>query len=251
MNLTNNIFWDNFWKKTKIPAEIDLNFSFERCMARAFSGILSINPNVTIFEIGCAPGRWLAYFNKKFSYQVSGIDYSALGCQKTRENFNTLGIKGEIYQTDFLTFTPPELYDIVVSLGVIEHFEDPYPVLKRHLDFLKPGGKLILGIPNFRGANYLIQKRLDKTLLDKHNLKIMNPYFYYTVAKRFSLTHSSVKYIDGFAPSLFFYPDKKGKISIVLRGILKIATWMRKTSWFDEIKAPFFSSYLLGVLYKR
>lgn len=244
-NLTDPDFWDNFWKNTKIPAEIDLNFSFERCMAKAFSGIFEANPNLTLFEVGCAPGRWLSYFHKNFGYRISGIDNSDVGCQKTMDNFKLQEIEGKIYRADFLTFTPPEKYDIVISLGVIEHFDDPGFIVEKHLSFLAPGGKMILGMPNFRGINYLIQNKLDKDLLNKHNLKIMIPQFYRDITKRFHLSKCAIKYIGGFEPALFANLQKK---NIILRIILKLARNMRRYEYFDNVNSAFFSSYLFGVL---
>jgi 2-polyprenyl-3-methyl-5-hydroxy-6-metoxy-1,4-benzoquinol methylase len=252
MSLTNQEFWDNYWENIKLPAVIDLGFYFERCLDKVFSGILKFDNNKALLEIGCAPGRWLAYFHKKYGYQVSGIDNSAIGCQKTMDNLEKQQVKGKIHLADFIEDEPLGKYDVVLSLGVIEHFENPGLALKRHLDFLKPNGRLIIGIPNFKGANYLIQKSLDKTLLDKHNLKTMNYYFYYNIARDFGLKCSHLKYITGFCPSLFFYPDKyrPGKVGFALRFILKITKWMRETAWFDNVNSPFFSGYLLGVFIK-
>ncbi|GAF75721.1 unnamed protein product, partial [marine sediment metagenome] len=132
MKQNGDINWDNYWKDIQLPADIDLNFSFERCLAKAFSKILFVNPDLTLFDIGCAPGKWLIHFHKKYGYQVSGVDSSEVGCQKTIDNFKSHQVKGRIYQADFLSFTPPEKYDIVTSFGVIEHFDQPYPVLERH-----------------------------------------------------------------------------------------------------------------------
>jgi len=36
-------------------------------------------------------------------------------------------------------------------LGFIEHFDEPVGVVVRHLDLLKPGGILLLGVPNYGG----------------------------------------------------------------------------------------------------
>ena len=248
MNLTDNSFWDNYWKNLKIPAGIDLNFSFERCLAKSFSEILSVNPNLSLFEIGCAPGKWLTYFHKKFGYNVVGIDNSDVGCQKTRENFEKQGIRGKIYQADFLEFTPPEKYDIVLSLGVIEHFENQYLAVEQHLKWLKPNGKLIIGMPNFRGANYLIQKKIDKNLLKRHNLKIMSRQFYCNLARKFDLVCLFVKYVGGFEPALFVNLQKK---HFVLRIIIKLVHFLRRYRCFDGFNTPFFSSYLLGAFVRN
>lgn len=42
---------------------------------------------------------------------------------------------------------PTECFDLVFSQGLIEHFEDPTPMLAAHLALVKPGGWLVLNVP--------------------------------------------------------------------------------------------------------
>ena len=45
---------------------------------------------------------------------------------------------------DFLQTTfPVRSFDLVCSLDVIEHFEDPRPMVRKHVELLKLGGKAI------------------------------------------------------------------------------------------------------------
>jgi SAM-dependent methyltransferase len=67
-----------------------------------------------------------------------------------------------------------ESFDVVVSRGFIEHFEDPARVVDRHLELLKPGGLLIITIPNLRGVNHALTHLFHRELLPMHNLKIMS-----------------------------------------------------------------------------
>jgi SAM-dependent methyltransferase len=60
-----------------------------------------------------------------------------------------------------------------MSRGFIEHFDDPHEVVKRHVDLLKPGGYLIVSIPNKRGVNRLLAQLFNRRGLAMHNLDIM------------------------------------------------------------------------------
>jgi len=206
MDLTDNKFWDNYWKKVKVPCRIDLTFSFDRCLEKTFSRFLNTDPSVKLIEIGCAPGRWLVYFHEKYNYQVSGIDNSETGVRKTLDNLKYHNIDRKIYKADLLKFSPPEKNDVVLSLGFIEHFEDVNKVIKKHLSLLKPDGKLILGIPNFKGINFLIQKYMYADLLAKHNIGIMSMDFFENLPQIFHLEKIFVDYIGGFEPALFWAP---------------------------------------------
>jgi len=71
-------------------------------------------------------------------------------------------------------FTPPSqmfgTFDVVVSFGVAEHFEDTAAYLVAVSRFLKPGGMLITNIPNMVGWIGSIQKAVNRRVYDIHQL---------------------------------------------------------------------------------
>jgi len=125
-----------------------------------------------LLEIGCAKSAWLPYFAKEFGFSVCGLDYSPTGCQMTKKVLQVNGVEAEIVCADF--FMPPEnmlgAFDVVVSFGVVEHFDDTAACLKAVSSFLKPGGLLITNIPNMTGWIGAIQKSLNKPVYDIHQL---------------------------------------------------------------------------------
>jgi len=75
---------------------------------------------------------------------------------------------------DILEHKPIEQFDLVYSVGLIEHFTDLETILKAHKKFMKPGGGfLLIIVPNFLGVNGFLQKLFDKENLAIHNLKAM------------------------------------------------------------------------------
>jgi len=247
-SLTNEKFWDEYWRKIKIPCRVDPTSPFDRCLEKIFCSFFKANPNIKLFEIGCAPGRWLVYFYEKYRYKVAGIDNSEMGVQKTLENLKFHDIEGKIYKKDLLVFRPPEKYDIVLSLGFIEHFEDVDLMIKKHLSLLKPGGKLVLGVPNFKGINFHIQKCICRHLLARHNLSVMSKEFFEGLPKKFPLEKIFVEYIGGFEPSLF---SSCSEINVFIRSYLKILGGIgmirRRSIFFDDINSRLFSCYIIGI----
>lgn len=76
-----------------------------------------------ILEIGCAKAKWLIYFAKEFSYEVYGIDYLEKGVEIAKRNLKIAGVKGTILCEDiFQTSLKEQSFDIVYSMGLIEHF---------------------------------------------------------------------------------------------------------------------------------
>ncbi|HKT31128.1 MAG TPA: class I SAM-dependent methyltransferase [Gammaproteobacteria bacterium] len=132
----------------------------------------------SVVEIGSAPGDFLVALHRHFGLVPYGIEYSPAGADLNRRAFATSGLDpGHVIEADFLapeTHTRyRESFDIVLSRGFIEHFTDPTDVVAKHLSLLKPGGLLIVGIPNLRGLNYLLSWIFDRHVVAMHNLSIM------------------------------------------------------------------------------
>ncbi len=131
-----------------------------------------------LLEIGSAPGRRLIYFHKEFKYEPFGIDCSAEGIRRNRENFLIHGLKlenifcgdafGPCFQSKYRSH-----FDVVASFGLVEHFEDPRKLIEQHANLLKELGYLVISIPNFRGINYYCQRMLDRKALEGHNFDLM------------------------------------------------------------------------------
>jgi SAM-dependent methyltransferase len=251
MELTEVTFWENYWANCKLPSEVDFNLSFDRCLANALKKHL---PRLTgdVFEVGCAPGKWLAFMAKEYGVNPYGLEYSAAGMQATLENFKMLGLDtGSIRVGDFFQRTPERQFDAVMSYGFIEHFKDVDDVVDLHLRWLKPGGILILGVPNFQGLYSLIQSTLDQEILDKHNLDIMNLDYFRHLSTRFSLESLYLDYIGSFEPSLPIAKHKYGSpLQFMVKSFLRIAGPCRNFKMFDSINHRYFSSYILAIYQK-
>lgn len=129
-------------------------------------------------EIGSAPGEFMVRLRDRFDVVPYGIEYSPVGVALNRETFAAAGIDpAQVIEGDFFAPALHESYrhafDIVCSRGFIEHFSDPGDVIARHLNLLKPGGLLIVSIPNLRGLNRLLAWGFDRDVLAMHNLSIM------------------------------------------------------------------------------
>jgi len=118
------------------------------------------------FEVGCFPGGLLALCGE-LGYELNGIDLAPRVDTDMVEWLRSLGYRvGRIANEDFFAATPAPEYDLVYSNGFLEHFPEWGTVLRRHAAWVKPGGLLIVSVPNFAG---LLQKALHR-LLDERNL---------------------------------------------------------------------------------
>jgi 2-polyprenyl-3-methyl-5-hydroxy-6-metoxy-1,4-benzoquinol methylase len=133
-----------------------------------------VRPGMTVVEVGCAPGKHLAWVTHTLGAHVSGLDYSARGLEFSRRLFEALGLTGDLRCEDLLNTTlANDAFDLVYSVGVIEHFDDPRPIVARHVALARPGGVVVIAVPNYRGVYGTLQRHFDAPNLAIHNLQIM------------------------------------------------------------------------------
>lgn len=170
-------YWDRAWEDTPVLNAIDpralgvnnyVNRKFHEYFQKVFSGMETGGKR--LLEIGCAKSHWLPYFAKEFGFIITGLDYSEIGCLKAREILVNSGVTGEVVNADF--FDPPEnmlqFYDVVVSFGVVEHFEDTVDCLKTFKKFMKTGGVIISSIPNMTGVVGSLFNKLNIEVYETH-----------------------------------------------------------------------------------
>jgi len=156
---------DRFWSPFD-PTISDVN----RLLAR------EIAPGTSLLEIGFAPGKMLAWAALERGARVSGIDYSGPGVALAKAYFARRGIEGDLRHEDiFETSFAPGSFDCVMSHGLVEHFDDPRAIVAKHVALARPGGKIILSVPNYGGLYGRLQGRLHPENLAIHNLSIMSP----------------------------------------------------------------------------
>lgn len=174
-------YWTSFWQNSgRLPAPAIVNglpaanYTVQQ-LDRLFKSNLPAGGAVAeqhLLEVGCGNSIWLSYFQKRFGYKVSGIDYSAFGCEQTRKILARDGCNGDIRLGNL--FDPPAdligKFDVVCSFGVVEHFEDTVEVLKAISRFLKPGGIMITTVPNLHGPTGFFQKLFNRPVFDIHVL---------------------------------------------------------------------------------
>jgi SAM-dependent methyltransferase len=243
--LTDPAFWDDYWKNVSHWQNVDLRQSYDRCFARVFQKWLPHRPDWKLIEIGCAPGRWLIYFHQQFGYQVAGCDSAPEAVAVTRSNVAQAKVPADIVLADFMEDQlAARSYDIVLSLGFIEHFSDPWPAIERHVRLAKPGGTLVVEVPNFTGLNRWFLKQGAHRLLDVHNTRIMHLAFFREIANRFKLDPRFIGHIGGVEPALWDSDGQRGFIRKVVGGADLLR---RRLPVLDHVNQPWFSGYLMGI----
>lgn len=100
-------------------------------------------PPSRVLDLGCSSG-WLAAKMRERGHYVVGVDHKALPGVEDRTD--------EFYVADLDKGPPAELepgFDVVIAGDVIEHLARPAQALRWIEQILRPGGQLVLSVPNF------------------------------------------------------------------------------------------------------
>lgn len=178
--LTNSDYWEALWAKQRRAGgwEEQLRrvsmWKYDRMLCRLLD--TAQRPDAEVLELGCAPGKILRRIHRlRPQLRLSGLDYAAEGCRATTESLQQIGVTSNIYFGDVRTAEISAIFDLVVSVGLVEHFDDPSEIVRCHARFCRPGGSVAIAIPNFTSpvVRYFAEKFCPDNLAI-HNLNVMN-----------------------------------------------------------------------------
>lgn len=245
-------FWERHWRELRFARYIPIRrwMAVNKKFDKLFKSTLKKGKK-RILEIGCANGNWLVYFAKEFGYEPYGVDYSEVGCKVAMKNLKLANVKGVILCEDiFQTSLKDEYFDIVYSMGLIEHFENPTKIIDKHLELLKKGGILIIEMPSLNNSIYSTLAKISdrgKTSLKIHNTSVMDK----TKLTDFLKGKAQVMMVDYFGPLdlslLFGLLNIRNKVLLLLMQIIN-----QIIGYFTFYLKPskYFSPYLVLIAEK-
>jgi len=125
-----------------------------------------------LLEIGCGRSRWLPFLAKERGVEASGVDIEPYAAELARANLLGCGVAGEILCRDAFVLRQNEdlleRFDLVYSMGVMEHFDDVVDRLAVLARYLRPGGRILTTVPNLHGVNWALQRLADRETLEMH-----------------------------------------------------------------------------------
>ena len=101
-------------------------------------------PQGSVLDLGCASGGLLALLHGEASH-LAGLELSETAAQGAAQVAD-LVVQGALEDPD-LPFEAG-FYDLVVLADVLEHLADPDAALRRAAGWCKPGGAVLISVPN-------------------------------------------------------------------------------------------------------
>ncbi|MGH2611476.1 MAG: class I SAM-dependent methyltransferase [Rhabdochlamydiaceae bacterium] len=139
----------------------------------------------TVLEVGCGTGLFSFHAAKKGA-NVLGIDFSEKGIKIAQKKYKLSNLRFE--KLDVINVKGK--YDIIVSIGVLEHMDNPLRSLKLFKKHLKSNGKIIITSPNWsnpRGYVLMTIRHLFKAPVTLADIHYLTPIDFINWAKKMSM----------------------------------------------------------------
>jgi SAM-dependent methyltransferase len=161
-------FWESYHRNRGRPREVPLAIPPYRRLHRLFRSHLP-NGRRRFIELGCGSSMWLSYFQATFGYEVFGLERSVLGCRNAMRNIQRSGgwarlVQGDIFRSPWRS----EAFQVVFSMGLLEHFVRPDAAVAAHADLLERGGTMAVVVPNLLGVDGWLLRRTNPAVFRMH-----------------------------------------------------------------------------------
>ncbi len=239
--LTDREFWTRYWE-----SKTDLNVAIERdyLFHRQLKSIVKREQPQTAIELGGFPGYYTIFLKKHFGIEGTLLDYfvheGILGSVLEANNLQKQDIN--VIEANLFSYQPQKRYDLVLSCGLIEHFEETSGIISKHLEFLNPGGTLFITLPNFKSLNGWVQKTFDKDNYSKHNIACMDPDLLKGMLTRLGLEVIGSGYFGRYSVWL----ENKQQKSVFVKAFIKTIWFIGKVlATLIPLESKMFSPYII------
>tara|TARA_Y100000996_G_scaffold411754_1_gene396490 strand:- start:360 stop:1172 length:813 start_codon:yes stop_codon:yes gene_type:complete len=200
----------------------------------------------SILDVGCGTG-YFAHLISKYNCTIKGIDFSdeAINIAKTNYKKTNLSFEKIDVQNEDEKL---EKFNIITSLGVLEHMDDPLEtllILKKHLE---KNGKMIITSPNWinpRGYMLMPLYFLFDAPITLADLHYFSPIDFENFAKKLNMKLEWKTIDHSWAYGEILINDFKRRIPNVLRDMnidVKPEKIDNLISWIEKNVIPFDNS---------
>src|SRR5262249_53685480 len=240
--------WESVWRNTKTVHRFSRFNYFDFRLASLFR--LYAGPGSRVLEVGCGGSRWIPFFDEVLRCETWGIDYSREGLRLVREDnpgreTQVRLIQGDFFDEDLL---PSRYFDLLYSLGFVEHFQEVSVVTRRIAQLLSPGGRVMTLIPNFVSLYGGLQNAVNPEVFAKHVVMDGTTLDEHHVAAGLTPIMPA-KYWGCFAPGVVNF-GRAGRFLIPPIKVLQHFVCWTAHAIRCDFESRYFSPYVVGVYEK-
>lgn len=251
--LTDKAYWDGTYCRRKGLQSLNVDGFINYTNRLILNKLLEINlGNKSILEIGAGDSVWLPYLAKEFpSSRFVGVDYSDAGCALLSERAKQENANVRVIHEDMFVEESPlhGSFDVVISFGVVEHFDNLGHVLAAKKRFLKPDGVMFTLIPNMAGALGALTRTWSREVYDKHNPHDLDSFLRGHQHAGMEVIHGGYLGSTNFGVLSSCFPERKGlswQMSRVLVAMSLVILWI-EDKFGDLPTSKTFSPYIYAI----
>jgi 2-polyprenyl-3-methyl-5-hydroxy-6-metoxy-1,4-benzoquinol methylase len=124
-----------------------LKESYKYGMLKRLNAVRTWKKQGWLLDIGCASGLFLNFVRSNSGFNVRGEEINLAASQYARDHFKLDVFTGSLEESAY----PDSSFDAVTMWDVLEHIHDPLAGLREVFRILKPGGIVVMRVPNGAG----------------------------------------------------------------------------------------------------
>lgn len=165
--------WDALWEAGKhgdaerLAREVVEEERTDRCRRiMRYVERLGLRPGeMSAVEVGCGSAIYSCIVARR-GYRVTAVDQSPAALARAAERASAIGVRLDLQRADAIEFAAANAgrFDLAMSFGTVEHFRSPLreEMCKAHCDIVRPGGVVVVSVPNVLFLPHEILKVLLK-----------------------------------------------------------------------------------------
>ncbi len=148
--------WDDFWRRDR---DLDEIYDNDSRIPEELGRRMDV-AGITVMEVGAATARDSVTLASRGAVVVA-LDYSHEALRLAREAADRAGVKLLLVCGDALALPfGDDSFHLVFHQGVLEHFRRPLPFLQENARVIRPGGTVLVDVPQTLHVYTLMKKLL-------------------------------------------------------------------------------------------
>ena len=161
-------FWPSVAGSAKIYAGLESKPWYYRSDQWEYTFALrEAEPGARVLDLGCGTGAFVE-MAEAAGLRAEGVDFNATAVANARAK----GLDVSCASWIDLAIEKPGSYDLVTAFQLLEHLAEPLPFLQSAVELTRPGGRLLLAVPDADGWLSRTSNLLDRP---PHHVLRWNP----------------------------------------------------------------------------